>query len=318
MEYVHHVAAAAGAAHPSAGSARAAEGARSAQLPQRPRPELTVANCVSILISSDFLKMGALVAECEAFLAAHLSEVAQLPIDLSCISDATIERCVRARTGGSGVAGGRARSRREGAEGGTFETPGRCAWRACASTIQRSLPPVPVPVAWALAPCLPVPTLVHAPCLNLHPPLPLPPLPLSPRALLPPVRISAQFTPSMLRRLVDRKGKMSHRLYAAALSHLIAGPASGLRKCADCSRLFTREQGEWEPCARAQPTVDSRGCLSARHTAATDWDRREWVSCAMHRLSQSVAARACGPRAPSAFAHARTLVGVRAQMREGG
>lgn len=56
-------------------------------------PALEVANCVSILISSEFLQMGPLVTECERFAVRHASEIALLPIDLSCILDATIKRC---------------------------------------------------------------------------------------------------------------------------------------------------------------------------------------------------------------------------------
>lgn len=42
---------------------------------------------VSILISSDFLQMQRLVAECLGFVGEHLTEIVKLPIDLSCLSD---------------------------------------------------------------------------------------------------------------------------------------------------------------------------------------------------------------------------------------
>jgi hypothetical protein len=47
---------------------------------------------VSILISSDFLQMGALVDTCLAFFAANLNEIIKLPIDLSCLSERLIHR----------------------------------------------------------------------------------------------------------------------------------------------------------------------------------------------------------------------------------
>ncbi|KAJ1627893.1 hypothetical protein T492DRAFT_1145993 [Pavlovales sp. CCMP2436] len=145
-------------------------------------PQLEVSNCVSILISSDFLQMGQLVSDCEAFVVAHASQIAQQPIDLSCISDATISR------------------------------------------------------------------------------------------------MADKFTPSMLQALVDRKGKLAPRLYESALFRLVDGPASALRRCVHCARLFTAEQGGWEVCGRVQPIVDRYGSLSANHEPDEAWDRREWVS----------------------------------------
>ena len=41
---------------------------------------------VSVLISSDFLKMETLVEEALDFLSQHLSDVVKLPIDLECLS----------------------------------------------------------------------------------------------------------------------------------------------------------------------------------------------------------------------------------------
>jgi len=50
-------------------------------------PLLDVQNVVSILISSHFLQMKDLVAECVDFLYTHLKEVIPLPLDLSCLHD---------------------------------------------------------------------------------------------------------------------------------------------------------------------------------------------------------------------------------------
>ncbi|CAM9300693.1 unnamed protein product [Ectocarpus sp. 12 AP-2014] len=50
-------------------------------------PPLEVPLAVSILISSDFLQMQRLVAECLGFVGEHLTEIVKLPIDLSCLSD---------------------------------------------------------------------------------------------------------------------------------------------------------------------------------------------------------------------------------------
>lgn len=72
-------------------------------------PRLEVGNCVSLLISSEFLMMGGLVAECERFIAAHASQVALLPIDLSCIHDGAIARC----GGGRGAAAARRAARED-------------------------------------------------------------------------------------------------------------------------------------------------------------------------------------------------------------
>ncbi|CBN79296.1 conserved unknown protein [Ectocarpus siliculosus] len=50
-------------------------------------PPLEVPLAVSILISSDFLQMQRLVAECLGFVGEHLTEIVKLPIDLSCLND---------------------------------------------------------------------------------------------------------------------------------------------------------------------------------------------------------------------------------------
>jgi Domain of unknown function (DUF3342) len=50
-------------------------------------PILDKSIVVSILISSEFLQMDALLELCLQFTAIHLNEIIKLPIDLSCISD---------------------------------------------------------------------------------------------------------------------------------------------------------------------------------------------------------------------------------------
>ncbi len=52
---------------------------------------------VSILISSDFLQMQRLVAECLGFVGEHLTEIVKLPIDLSCLSDKMVLQLAKAR-----------------------------------------------------------------------------------------------------------------------------------------------------------------------------------------------------------------------------
>lgn len=55
-------------------------------------PQLDKALVVSILISSDFLQMDTLVELCLEKIAANLSDIIKLPIDLSCISEKLINR----------------------------------------------------------------------------------------------------------------------------------------------------------------------------------------------------------------------------------
>ncbi|KAL0207005.1 hypothetical protein P9112_012716 [Eukaryota sp. TZLM1-RC] len=54
------------------------------------KPELTVTNVVSILISAEFLQMPTLTHEAVKFLIGNLAQVLKLPIDLSCLSDDVI------------------------------------------------------------------------------------------------------------------------------------------------------------------------------------------------------------------------------------
>ena len=59
--------------------------------PEKP-PNLEKAIVVSILISSDFLQMDALVEHCLVHISNTLNETIRLPIDLSCISDKIVNR----------------------------------------------------------------------------------------------------------------------------------------------------------------------------------------------------------------------------------
>ncbi|CAM9777974.1 unnamed protein product [Scytosiphon promiscuus] len=61
-------------------------------------PPLEVPLAVSILISSDFLQMQRLVAECLKFVGEHLTEIVKLPIDLSCLSDKMVLQLAKIMT----------------------------------------------------------------------------------------------------------------------------------------------------------------------------------------------------------------------------
>jgi hypothetical protein len=56
------------------------------------KPDLEVKNSVSILISSDFLQMAGLVENSLCFVADHLEEIIQLPIDMNCMNSALVKR----------------------------------------------------------------------------------------------------------------------------------------------------------------------------------------------------------------------------------
>ena len=59
--------------------------------PNKP-PPLDASSVVSILISSEFLEMANLVEHCLKFMAAHVGEILEMPIDLACVSDALVQR----------------------------------------------------------------------------------------------------------------------------------------------------------------------------------------------------------------------------------
>jgi len=56
------------------------------------RAALTIKNVVSILVSSDFLKMDALVNECLAFCRKHLNAVVSSPSNISCVTNKLLSR----------------------------------------------------------------------------------------------------------------------------------------------------------------------------------------------------------------------------------
>ena len=47
---------------------------------------LDLKNVISILISSDFLKMKELVHECICYVVSNLHDVVRLPIDMNCLN----------------------------------------------------------------------------------------------------------------------------------------------------------------------------------------------------------------------------------------
>ena len=58
-------------------------------------PTLEVDNIVSILISSEFLRMEKLVEECLDYCSRHLSAVLASPCNMGCINDKLVTRSVR-------------------------------------------------------------------------------------------------------------------------------------------------------------------------------------------------------------------------------
>ena len=55
-------------------------------------PNLEISNVVSIVISSQFLQMNELVDECVSFMAKNLSQIIELPLDLSCLNDQLLKK----------------------------------------------------------------------------------------------------------------------------------------------------------------------------------------------------------------------------------
>ena len=58
----------------------------------RQSPVQDVKNAVSILISSEFLKMAVLVEESLEFVSTNLSEIILLPIDMNCLNSGLVKR----------------------------------------------------------------------------------------------------------------------------------------------------------------------------------------------------------------------------------
>ena len=58
--------------------------------PVEPRLELT--NVISICISSEFLGIDILVENCIIFIAKHLGDIVNLPIDLNCLNVKIVRR----------------------------------------------------------------------------------------------------------------------------------------------------------------------------------------------------------------------------------
>lgn len=52
---------------------------------KRGKPQFEIGNAISILISSDYLKMNKLVDECLDYFISNINDILRLPIDMSCI-----------------------------------------------------------------------------------------------------------------------------------------------------------------------------------------------------------------------------------------
>eukprot|EP00794_Sanderia_malayensis_P013889 gene13889-15337_t len=62
---------------------------------ERERPKLEPSNVISILISSDFLKMSALVDECIFFCYQNMSAIIAIPCNMNCINDKLVSRIAK-------------------------------------------------------------------------------------------------------------------------------------------------------------------------------------------------------------------------------
>jgi len=62
------------------------------------QPKLGTNNVVSILISSDFLKMDKLVAKCIVYLQEKLSDICASPCNMNCINDKLVTRIASTMT----------------------------------------------------------------------------------------------------------------------------------------------------------------------------------------------------------------------------
>lgn len=58
------------------------------------KPEITVPDVISILISADYLRIQTLVEECLRFFVVNINQVLQQPLDLSCIQNKLLRRIV--------------------------------------------------------------------------------------------------------------------------------------------------------------------------------------------------------------------------------
>ena len=80
-------------AHDKRKTARGKETAPASDLEAKyPIPALDSNNVISILISSDFLRMEGLVEECVTYVSKHLSEIVRLPIDMNCINTQLLKK----------------------------------------------------------------------------------------------------------------------------------------------------------------------------------------------------------------------------------
>ena len=52
-----------------------------------PQPTLDLKNVISVLISSEFLRIKDLVDECISYIVLNISDIVKLPIDMECLND---------------------------------------------------------------------------------------------------------------------------------------------------------------------------------------------------------------------------------------
>lgn len=90
-------------------------------------------------------------------------------------------------------------------------------------------------------------------------------------------RLAGILTLAELNELVDKKDKLTSKLYMKKLEHLFEEEHNMLHRCANCGELYTSHQREWMVCSQAPLYVDFYGNPVAKHQSDKLWDINKFV-----------------------------------------
>ena len=78
-------------------------------------------------------------------------------------------------------------------------------------------------------------------------------------------RLAGKISLYELNDLVDKKDKLTSKLFMKKLEYLFEEEHNMLHRCVNCSSLYTSNQREWSQCPKANLYIDASGQVIAKH-----------------------------------------------------
>jgi hypothetical protein len=90
-------------------------------------------------------------------------------------------------------------------------------------------------------------------------------------------RLAGKLSLYELNDLVDKKDKLTSKLFMKKLEYLFEEEQNMLHRCVNCNCLYTMQQKEWMKCPKANIFIDFHGNVVAKHQGDKHWDINKFV-----------------------------------------